>query len=89
MTFYYKLKSKSNPDMYVKGTPVYHNYDKNGRVFQSMGALRTFITNVMNNTYRNNDVTDWQVVEYEMQVRDIREVHEIIKPEKLVKLLKK
>lgn len=74
--------------MYVKGTPVYHGYDKNGRVFQSMGALRSFITNVMNNTYRNNDVTDWQVVEYEMQVRDIREVHEIIKPEKLVKLLK-
>ena len=89
MTFYYKLKSKSQPDMYVKGTPVYHSYDKNGRVFQSMGALRSFITNVMNNTYRNNDVTDWQVVEYEMQVRDIREVHEIIKPEKLVKLLKK
>jgi hypothetical protein len=74
--------------MYVKGTPVYHSLDKSGRVFQTMGALRTFISNVMNNTYRNSDVTDWQVVEYEMQVRDIREVHEIIKPEKIVKLLK-
>lgn len=85
---YYKIQSKSNPDMYIKGTPVYHSYDKSGRVFQTIGALRTFLTNVLNNTYRRADFDNWQIVEYEMTPRDTKQIHEVIKPEKIVAMLK-
>jgi hypothetical protein len=85
---YYKIQKKSDPDLYIKGTPVYHSYDKSGRVFQNIGALRTFLSNILNNTYRKADIDDWQIVEYEMKIRDTKQVHEVIKPEKIVKLLK-
>jgi len=88
MTVYYKIRRKSEPDQYVKGTPVYHSYDKSGRVFQSLGSLRTFITGIMSSEYRRGKLEDWQVVSYTMQVQDIQEIHEVVKPEKLVQLLK-
>lgn len=43
----------------------------------------------MNSSYRSSDLTDWEVVEFEMKVKDVKEVHEVIKAEKLVKLLTK
>lgn len=86
--FLYKIQSKSKPDMFLKGTPYYHSYDKTGRIFSSLRALRTFLTTVMN-TRRSADLDDWKIVELEMTVKDIREVHEVIKPEKLVTLLKR
>jgi hypothetical protein len=86
----YKIRSKSR-GLFVKGTPVYRSYDSNGRVFASLGALRTFITNVLGynkNGHYPQDMTDWEVVEYQSEVRDIHQLHEIVKPEKLVQLLK-
>ena len=85
---YYKIRSKSDPDLYLKGTPVYHSYDKSGRIFQGLGPLRTFLTNVLNNEYRRHKLNDWQVVEIEMRVSDILELHDVVKAEKLIQLLK-
>lgn len=85
---YYKIQSIANPEMYLKGTPVYHSYDKEGRLFSSIGKLRTFLTNVMNNEYRRGELKNWRIVEYEMRVTDIKELLEVIKPEKTMKLLK-
>lgn len=86
---YYKIRLKSKPDMYVKGTPVYHSFDKKGRVFHTLGNLRTFITGIMNSSYTTADISDWEVIEMVMTVKDIRPVHEMIKPERLIQLLKK
>lgn len=83
---FYKLQHKET-QLYVKGTPVYHNYDKNGRIFTSIGALRTFLTNVLNSEYRRERVLEWRVIELEMRVTDIKDVMEVIKPEKTMKLL--
>jgi hypothetical protein len=86
----YKIRSKSK-GLYVKGTPVYRSYDKNGRVFASLSTLRTFITNVMGynkSGQYTQDMSDWEVVEYQSEVRDIHQLHEIVKPEKLIQLLK-
>ncbi len=74
--------------MYVKGTPVYHSYDKSGRIFQGLGPLRTFLTTIMNDEYRRSKLNDWQIVEIEMRVSDILELHEVVKAEKLIQLLK-
>lgn len=89
MTTYYKIRKKGVDDMYVKGTPVYHSYDKTGRIFQSLGALRTFLTGIMNHPYRSSDVTEWEVIELAMVVRDIKDVHEVITAKRLTELLKK
>lgn len=89
VTTYYKIRKKDNPTLFIKGTPVYHSYDQSGRVFQTLGHLRTFITNVMNNTYKSNNVSDWEIVELEMVVKEVKEVHEIITAKKLTELLKR
>jgi len=83
--------------MYVSGTPVYQSYDKTGRIFQKIGQLRTFLTGVMNsdsyysrkgNTPRNR-VAEWEVVELEMIVKDVKGVHEVITAKKLKELIMK
>jgi hypothetical protein len=86
----YKIRSISR-GLYVKGTPVYCSYDTNGRLFNSLGALRTFLTGVMGynkNGHYPRDMSDWEVVEYELVSRGTHQLHEIVKPEKLIQLLK-
>jgi len=83
--------------MFVKGTPTYHSYDKTGRIFQKLGQLRTFLTGVMNNDEwyarkgeaPRNSVADWEVVELEMVVKDVKGVHEVITAKKLKELIMK
>lgn len=94
---YYKIRYKDDPDMYVKGTPVYLSYDKTGRIFQSLGQLRTFLTSVMNHDsyYARkgetpcNRVAEWEVVELEMVVKEVKGVHEVITAKKLKELIMK
>lgn len=97
MTTYYKIRSKDDPEQYVRGTPYYQSYDKTGRIFQTLGQLRAFITGVMksdsnyNRDARNtrNRVSDWEIVEIEMVVKEVKGVHEIISAKKLKELLMK
>lgn len=94
MTTYYKIRYKDNPEMYIKGTPAYQSSDKTGRIFQTLGQLRTFLTGVMNIDARytkqgvaKNRVADWEVVELEMVVKDVKGVHEVITSKKLKELI--
>lgn len=97
MTTYYKIRYKDNPELYIKGTPAYQSCDKTGRIFQSLGQLRTFLTGVMNTDSWNtnhggtprNRVAEWEIVELEMVVKDVKDVHEVITPKKLKELIMK
>lgn len=97
MTSYYKIRKKDEPEWFVKGTPAYQSYDKTGRIFQSLGQLRTFLTGVMNTDAWNtnnggtprNRVANWEVVELEMVVKDVKAVHEVITAKKLKELIMK
>ena len=98
MTVYYKIRKKDDPEQFVKGTPYYMSYDKTGRIFQSLGNLRSFLTGVMTadgreNKYGEKDnrnrVADWEVVELEMVVKDVKGVHEVITAKKLKEMLMK
>lgn len=97
MTTYYKIRCKDDPEWYVKGTPMYQSYDKTGRIFQSLGQLRTFVTGVMNSDASNtkhggtprNRVAEWEIVEMEMVVKEVKNVHEIITAKKLKELIMK
>jgi hypothetical protein len=42
----------------------------------------------MNGHGIKSNMSDWEVVELEMVVKEVKEVHKVIKPEKLMKLLK-
>lgn len=100
MITYYKIRYKDDPEKYIKGTPAYLSYDKTGRIFQSLGSLRSFLTSVMNTDGRNNRygdksgghhnrVADWEVVELEMVVKEVKGVHEVITAKKLKELIMK
>ena len=94
---YYKLRYKDDPEKFVNGTPAYQSFDKTGRIFQSLGQLRTFLTGVMSsdgsyNKYSSggvhkNRVADWEVVELEMIVKEVKAVHEVITAKKLKELI--
>ncbi len=95
---YYKIRYKDDPEKYLKGTPSYLSYDKTGRIFQSLGQLRTFLTSVMNADDRNNRygdgdhrnrVAEWEVVELDMVVKEVKGVHEVITAKKLKELIMK
>ena len=76
--------------MFVKGTPNYQGYDSTGRIFQKIGHLRSFITSVMNVDSRIeecNRLSEWEIVELEMVVKDVRQVHEIISTKKLKEMI--
>jgi hypothetical protein len=87
MTTYYKIRKKSDPTQFVKGTPGYPSYDQTGRIFQKLGPLRSFLTGVMNDTYRTADISDWEIMELEMVVKEVKEVHEVISAKRLTELL--
>jgi 20S proteasome alpha/beta subunit len=84
---YYKIRNKNNPDEYVRGTPYHWSYDKSGRVFQKIGQVRTFITGILNNPYRKNELGSWEVVELEMVEIGAKDIHQVVRPEKIKDLL--
>lgn len=83
----YKIRRKSDPTKYVKGTPYYMSYDGTGRTFEKLGRLRAFITGVLDNHNREY-IPDWDIVELEVIERGTKDVHEVITHEKLLELLK-
>lgn len=82
----YKIRNKNNPDKFLSGTPTYHNWDKTGRMFQTIGKLRTFLTHSLKS---NRNMGEWDIVEYELVEQSAKGVHEMIKPEQLIKMLTK
>jgi hypothetical protein len=84
MQTFYKIRLKDNPDRYVKGSPSYLSTDKSGRIFQSMGKLRTFITLTLN---IKRDISNWEIVEFGLHEKSVKGVHDVITSKKLVELL--
>jgi hypothetical protein len=98
MTTYYKIRYKDDPEKYIKGTPAYQSFDKTGRMFSSLGQLRSFLTGVMNtdsnykrydSTSNRNRVANWEVIEYELTEKEVKDIHEVISAKKLKELLMK
>lgn len=85
---YYKIRKKSHPELFRKADGT---WNKSGKVYDTLGKLRTIITLTMNNSYGSvrEQVDDWEIVEFEVIEKEVKQVHEIIKPERLVELLGK
>jgi hypothetical protein len=91
---FYKIRHRKT-DCYSKGG-VYVPADghgglwvkKGGKTWDTLGKLRAHITSHMNK-YNNTDMSDWEVIEYRCVPTDVKPVHEMVDPKKLVELLKR
>ena len=82
----YKIRNKNNSELFLTGTPTYNSWDKTGRMFQTIGRLRTFLTNSIK---ASKKIGEWDIVEYELTEASVKGVHEMVKPEQLIKMLTK
>ena len=85
---YYKIRSKTNPDLFRKADG---SWNKSGKVYDTLGKLRTTITLNMNShsSYTREKVSDWEIVEYEVTVKSVKHLADVIDPKKIFELLGK
>lgn len=91
---FYKIRHKRT-GLYSKGG-TYVNADgnnsfwtKNGKTWDSIGKLRAHITSHLGDEYSpGTNMSDWEVHEYNCAPTSVKDIHEIVKPEKLIQLLK-
>ena len=83
----YRIKQKSS-ELYLKGTPLYPDYDNKGRIFSKLSQVRSFLTLSLKIPRRRDELSNWIIVSYRLQVDQVCEVHEIVKAEKILEILK-
>lgn len=85
---YYKIRKKSNPEYFRKADG---SWNKSGKVYDTLGKLRAAITNKMNShsEYSRAEIQDWEIVEFEVTVKEVKQLIDVIKPERVWDLLKK
>ena len=85
---YYKIRSKTNPDLFRKADGT---WNKSGKVYDTLGKLRSTITLNMNSlsSYTREKVSDWEIVEYEVRVKEVKHLADVIDPKKIFELLGK
>ena len=85
---YYKIRSKKEPELYRLADG---RWNKSGKVYDTLGKLRSVITSHMNSTsdYYRRQIQDWEIVEFEVQVKEVRQLIDIVDPKKIWDLLKK
>lgn len=94
MVTYYVIRNKTT-GLYCRGTPAYHNWSAEPRLFPSIGRLRGFITSVMKMnkmrrehwSYQCEDISQWVVDEMVLTATNTKELHQIVTGKKLMELL--
>lgn len=82
---YYKIRNKET-GLYHKGG-VYNVWTKAGKTWTTLGQLRSMLT--MNINSQNSEMHNWEIIEYEVKETAVKALHEVIKPEKLISIIKK
>lgn len=85
---YYKIRSKKNPEMFRMANG---SWNKSGKVYDTLGKLRATITYNMNSSsdYTRKEVQDWEFVEFEVSVREVRQLIDVVDKKKVWEMLKK
>ena len=78
---YYKIRSKKEPELYRLADG---RWNKSGKVYDTLGKLRSVITHNMNSysDYTREKVQDWEIVEFEVRVREVKQLVDVIDPKK-------
>jgi hypothetical protein len=83
---FYKIRKRSNPSLYrLAGSRP--SWNKTGKTWDVIGKLRAMITNTINSNYYNEDLSDWEIVEYEVTESSAKPVHEVMSQKNLLTLL--
>ncbi len=85
---YYKIRNKQDPELYRLADG---RWNKSGKVYDTLGKLRATITNNMNSSssYVREKVQDWEIVEIEVRVKEVKQLIDVIDPKKVWEMLKK
>ena len=91
---YYTIRNQTT-GLYVRGTPAYHAWSAEPRLFHSIGRLRGFITSVIriNKARRERwpqlctDVSTWVIDEMVLTPINTQELHQVVTPKKMMELL--
>jgi hypothetical protein len=67
---------------------MYRQWSTKGKTFDTLGKLRSFLTRCMHNEYMLKTMHEFEIIELEVRVHTVKEVHDVIKPEKIMDLLK-
>lgn len=88
MTLYYKIRKKSNPELFRKADGTWNSA---GKVYDTLGKLRSVITMKMNSNYDSirDQVHDWEFVEYEVTVKEVKQLFDVVDKKKVWEMLKK
>lgn len=84
----YKIRKKNTSSEFLNGTPTSFRYGNTGRIFQKISQLRTFLTIVMRRAGLRSNISEWEIVEYTLEENTVKGIHEVVKPEKIVELLR-
>lgn len=85
---YYKIRRKSDPTQFRKADGT---WNKSGKVYDTLGKLRATITNHMNSYYdsQREKIQDWEIVEFEVTVKEVKQLVDVVDPKKVWELLKR
>lgn len=85
---YYKIRKKSDPTQFRKADGTWNG---SGKVYDTLGKLRATITNWMNSysDYHRQGLQDIEIVEYEVRVKEVKQLVDIVDKKKIFELLKK
>lgn len=84
---YYKIRRKSDPSQFRKSDGTWNT---SGKVYDTLGKLRAVITQHMNSysDYNRQKIQDWEIVEFEVRVREVKQLVDVVDPKKVWNLLK-
>lgn len=77
----YKIRDKHTKLEY-NGRSI--SVPKNGKIWNTLGKLRTFITISVN---RGTDMSSWEIMEYSLDAPVVKGVNDVITPDTLMKML--
>jgi len=85
---YYKIRNKNHPDLFRKADG---SWNGSGKVYDTLGKLRAVITNKMNSysDHSRQEVQNWEFVEYEVTVKEVKQLIDVVDKKKVWALLKK
>lgn len=85
---YYKIRRKSDPTQFRMASGAWNG---SGKVYDTLGKLRTVITMHMNSRseWARAELDNWEIVEFEVQVKEVKQLIDIVDKKKIWDLLKK
>ena len=85
---YYKIRKKSDPTMFRKADG---SWNQSGKVYDTLGKLRATITMNMNSSseYVREKVQDWEFIEYEVRIKEVRQLIDVVDKKKVWEMLKR